>query len=244
MRPVTLTIRTANRAPTRNYLGRTVTGLLRAGVQPADIHLVVTDADARWLDTEIGSLPVCRHVPTVPRNPNENGRAQVDVLEECPADWLLMLEDDVEVCADFLGSVTRWLSDHAVPAVHVYRFCAFGPVLARRAGAWEYALREQRGSQAIALRADEARLFARWSAEHHTNWRPAMAPFQNQRTNGFDKLVGYWALSQWPRSDRSYVSAPQMVRHVGMASSLHRHRPSIENPGFAGTAWRYASRVA
>lgn len=228
---IAIAIRTADRSPGPAYVGRTVRALLDQGVPNNEIHVFPTSPDIEWMHEPMRGLPVRLHVPEAPQNPNENGRRLVTVLETVDADWLVMLEDDLAFCADFVGSAARWLADHERPDVHVYRFCAFG-VPVKHGETWSlYPLREQRGSQAVALRASDARAFAQWASEHHTNWRPRMAPFQNQRTNGFDKLVGYWALSAWPNQPFGLVSRPQMVRHVGMTSGIHRHRRSISNEG-------------
>lgn len=236
---LTITIRTADRTPKKNYLGGTVRSLIAGGVLANRIHVFSTSPDTDWI---VGQLPECPPVvvyrPVEKRNPNQNGVAQVEALDYQPADWLLMLEDDIRVCADFEGSVLRWLGRHSRPDVHVYRFCAFGGCKFRKPEVSGYPLREQRGSQAIALRADEARDFAKWSTENHTCWRPHRAPFQNQRTNGFDKLVGYWALSRWPEQRIGLVSRPMFVHHIGKQSLLHE-RTVTNELYFAGERWSY-----
>lgn len=234
---LTITIRTANRAPRRNYLGRTVRSLIAHGVAAEAIHLVLTDPDDDWIDEEVGSHPVVRHVPNVRRTPNANGLAQIAVLDEAPAEWLLMLEDDIDVCDDFPGSVLRWLDRHARPEVHVYRFCAFGGALANAPGVAIYPLREQRGSQAIALRGDEAPACLSWAAVKGKSWRPRGARFQDQPDLGFDKLIGYWALDRWPTSRVSYVSEPHMVRHIGIESGLYP-QTVVNDAQFNTRAWQ------
>lgn len=236
MRRLTITIRTADRHPGENYLGATVRSLTASGIAPDQIHVVATSPKTGWLGVELGDLPVVRHVPTRPRTPNANGIAQVEALELAPAEWLVMLEDDITVCDDFHGSVLRWLDRHATPEVHVYRFCAFGPPQTVHRDMAVYPLREQRGSQAIALRAGEARDFAAWATSRATTWRPRRAPFQHEPTKGFDKLVGYWALDRWPSHRVGYVSHPHFVRHVGVQSGLYRH--TVVNHGqFSRQAW-------
>ncbi len=232
-----ITIRTADRTPGPNYLGETLRSLQAAGVDLTSVHVFPTDPDVAWTVQELGAAAPVLHVPATRRNPNQNGVAQVSALDLAPADWLLMLEDDVHVCADFEGSVLRWLAKHQKPSIHVYRFCAFSAPTKVRAETMTYLLREQRGSQAVALRAEEARDFATWASEHHTCWRPAMAPFQNQRTNGFDKLVGYWALDRWPADQVGLVSRPMFVRHIGEKSLLHER--TVVNTAWAGQGWRY-----
>jgi hypothetical protein len=241
VRRLTITIRTADRHPRQNYLGQTVRGLIAAGVAAEQIHVFPTAPDVRWLDVELGDLPIVRHVPSTRRDANANGVAQVAALDVAPADWLLMLEDDVHVCADFEGSVLRWLDRFARPDVHVYRFCAFGEPEHRLPSVTVHPLREQRGSQAVALRSDDARRFAAWWSTHETDWRPKHAPFQ-QEPGGFDKLIGYWALAEWPETRYGLVSRPQFVHHVGMQSSLHS-RGVRNDEAFAGTSYRFEARA-
>jgi len=241
MRRLTITIRTVNRAPKKkNYLGRTVRSLLAHGVAAESVHLVLTDPDDTWLSKEIGSHPVVRHVPTARRTPNANGLAQIAVLDTAPAEWLLMLEDDIDVCDDFPGSVLRWLDRHQRKDVHVYRFCAFGRGRrpGRAPGLALYDLQEQRGSQAIALRAEDARDCAAWAAVKGKHWRPRSARFQNEPDKGFDKLIGYWALDRWPASRFGYVSEPHMVRHVGVESGLYTASAVVNDAQFTSRAWQ------
>jgi hypothetical protein len=246
--PLTITIRTADRSPRPNYLGRTVRSLLAAGVAADRLHLVLTDPDVRWLEPELGPAllaAVTQHIPGRRRSPNVNGVAQLGVLAIAPAAWLLMLEDDLEVCQDFAGSVVRWLTAHRRADVHVYRFCGFGSPAGRWGAGELYPLREQRGSQAIALAAADAGRLARWAAgyvdvytgELRPEWRPAGAPFRDRPAVGFDKLVGYGALAAWPADRYSVVSRPHLVRHIGRASSI-APRGFVPNDGaFAAAAW-------
>ena len=43
-------------------------------------------------------------------------------IDQIDADWIILSEDDLEWCADPLGSMARWLEAHATPDVLVYRF--------------------------------------------------------------------------------------------------------------------------
>lgn len=235
-----LTIRTANRAPKRNYVGATVRSLIAKGADPSAIHLFPTDPDVRWLS----ELPVTVHVPDHHCTPNENGIRQVEALEGSEAEWIVFCEDDIETCADPMGSMARWLADHARPDVHVYRFFALPrtPVVRRTETADWCPLKEMRGSQAVALMADDARAFAAWATAHPTDWRPKDAPFQDRPTKGFDKLIGYWALKHWPNQPLGLVSRPMLVNHIGTESALYSH--GIRNDqAFAGGRFSYGSEV-
>lgn len=241
MIPFIVTIRTANRAPKQNYLRATVQAFLEGGCDPLRLHLFPTDPDVTWLEHELSGLPSVRvHAPDRRKLPNENGLAQVTALNETKAEWIGLFEDDLELCGDPMGSMTRWLWSHADPQWHVYRFCALPGTKTKpyRPHAVLAPLREMRGSQAIALRADDAWVFMEWAQAHPKNWRPPDAPFQDRPDRGFDKLVGYWALSQWPDQPYGLVSQPMLVRHAGRHSILHSHGVS-DDRAFAGRTWQY-----
>lgn len=239
-----LTIRTADRRPRQNYVGKTVRSLVKKGADPSLIHLFPTNPNVEWLDREVGDVPVVVHPPEKHCNPNENGVHQVSALDHADADWIVMCEDDIETCADPVGSMYRWLNDHARSDVHVYRFFALPRTPMRptnRTAAWT-PLREMRGSQAIALRADDARDFASWASAHATDWRPKTAPYQDQTTKGFDKLVGYWALERWPEQGSGLLSIPMMVNHIGVESAMYSHGLRNDRE-FAGHQWSYGREV-
>ena len=233
---VVLTIRTANRAPQKNYLGATVENLLRQGASPKALAIFATDPDVSWMPKLPPGIRV--HVPHEHLNPNRNGLAQVLALDWCDADWIVMTEDDLEWCLDPIGSIARWLDDHARPDVSVYRFFAFDRVERCTEQVGKTPLREQKGSQAIAMRAADARRFRDWALAHPKDWRPKSAPFQYQTDTGFDKLVGYWALQDNPEQQFGMVSLPFFVKHIGVQSSLHAFGKRIDHT-FAGESWFY-----
>lgn len=237
-----LTIRTANRAPKTNYLGQTIASLIRGGMSAGDIHLVPTDPSVDWMGPVLASVPYV-HAPTRPRGPNANGLAQIDLLDQFHADWIVLSEDDLEWCNDPLGSMARWLEDYATSDVLIYRFFTFGQTKPVSAHAVTSPLREMRGSQVVALRADDARRFAAWARQHPLDWRPKDAPFQHRPHDGFDKLLGYWALQDRPDVTTSLVSSPFLVKHLGVQSSIHSHGIRMDSH-FAGTDWSYQRKVA
>ena len=239
---ILFTIRTANRAPKRNYLRETVRSLHVGGVAAADIHIFPTDPDIEWLLSERFDHATSIHEAFEPRLPNANGLAPIAYLDECQADWIVLSEDDLEWNRDPLGSIARWLADYARPFVSVYRFFAFDRLTGLHTHAAKAPLREQKGSQAVALRATDARRFAAWAQAHPLDWRPKDAPYQDQPHNGFDKLIGYWAL-QDGAVDYGLVSQPFFVRHLGVESSLH-HVGRRMDAAFGGAHWTYTSARA
>lgn len=235
---ILFTIRTADRSPKPNYLGQTLRSLVAHGVAADAIHVFPTDPAVAWLDAELADTPAVRvHVPETKRTPNANGLAPIALLDECPADWIVLSEDDLEWCDDPIGSIARWLEDHATPQRVMYRFFAFDELVRMTKGAWLTPCREQKGSQVVALRAADAKRFKAWAEAHPKDWRPKSAPFQNRPHDGFDKLLGYWALSEDAYAT-GLVSRPFFVRHLGVASAIHRVGMRRDRE-FAGESWRY-----
>ncbi len=235
------TIRTADRSPKKNYLGQTVASLVSGGLKPSEIHLVPTDPDIRWMDGHAANGCTI-HLPAKHRTPNQNGLAQVGLLHQHPADWIVMTEDDLEWCNDPLGSIERWLDRYAEPHRLFYRFFSFGQLRSLDWHSAETPLKEQRGSQVVAMRSDDALAFAHWAKQHPIDWRPFGAPFQNRPHDGFDKLLGYWALSAKPQVTTGLVSRPFFVRHLGVESSIHSHGMRMDQH-FGGKDWSYCSEV-
>lgn len=233
-----LTIRTADRSPKKNYLRATVDSLRGGGVSGTDIHVFPTDPDIGWMARDGGPYQTgLIYPPTVRQRPNANAIRQIAILDEIHADWIVMSEDDLEWCPDPIESMARWLGTYHHPDVSIYRFFAFDtlkPVSAHLATA---PLREMRGSQVVAMRATDARRFAAWAKAHPLNWRPKGAPFQDRPHDGFDKLLGYWALQDRPSMTTGLVSRPFFVKHLGVQSSLHRFGVRKDAEFIGGHAW-------
>lgn len=242
---IVVTMRTADRScgarglaeGRPNYLGTTIRNLSASGMDVANLHVFVGDADASWVHRET-EAPVQWHIADRALTPNENALAQISVLDQVQADWILMLEDDLEFCADFLGSVRRWMSVHATDAHRVYRFFSFREPVAEQTDAYVFDSGRLVGSQAVLLRADDARRLLAWHSDRYETWRPHTDPLRHQTTRGWDKLIGYWSLDRAPWQRTNLVSKPFFVRHIGEHSSLAlRSFGMTANHRFDGRPW-------
>lgn len=232
---VAITMRTADRSPNPNYVGGTVQRLLKQG--PCDLHVCATAPSLGWLERELGERrdQVIVHVPDRVLTPNENGLAQITTLDPSAYDWVLLLEDDLAFCSDFIGSVQRWLMREAKPNRHLFRFFGFrvspppGRVTAYDVP-WD---RSFAGSQAVALRMTEALDFAAWAEANMETW----GGFRGNARIAFDKLLASWAQLRWPKIP-SVMSQPFFVKHIGKVSSIHPKTAHMDRY-FAGEAWSY-----
>jgi hypothetical protein len=232
-------IRTADRAPDKNYVGATVRALLKQGVDPMRVHVCATKPDPAWLLSELQASPVQVHFPARRLTPNENGLAQIRAVAPDACDWLVLLEDDLGFCADFEGSAQRWLIRFARPDRHVYRFFGFN-LQPNGTAAYDWPLAGLRGSQAVVLRMADALDFAAWGETHLTDWIALASPERrpSDPSHSFDKFLATWALQRWPKQP-GVMSHPLFVRHVGAHSTIHA-RAAHNDALFAGAKWSFA----
>lgn len=242
-------MRTADRSPKRNYLRQTLEHFQRAGGDLERLHLSVTAPSDLWImNTSLQGLPPVRmYLPTRRLGANENGLAAIEYCLKDDPEMVVILEDDLNFCADFTGSLSRWLDRHATRERHVYRCFGFTQVPRSKPAAYDWPLAGLRASQTIILWADEAQDFLAWGRAHLKTWVP-LSPWGRGHvkvtdpTIAFDKFVATWALLRWPGVP-SVISHPYFVNHIGEESSLHRFG-LLNRIGFAGPNWAYREASA
>ena len=235
-------MRTAQRQK-RNYLGVTLRGFAQSGGDVSALHLALSDGERAWMLGELADLP-CPRLTVSPQRlkANANGLAVLEACLRDDAEMIVLLEDDLAFCQDFVGSLSRWLDGCTRRDRHVYRCFGFTTPPKAKVNAYDWPLAGLRASQTIILWADEARDFLAWGRQHLTDW-VGLAPWGRQHVAltdphiGFDKFVATWALLTWPKVP-SVISHPYFVKHIGDESSLHRFGARNDRP-FAGTSWRF-----
>jgi hypothetical protein len=244
---VALAMRTCDRSPRPHYVTQTLTALLQQA-HPETLHLQASTAEVAWLDRALEGLPRDRLAvyPALgaPLSPNDTGLVAMEqALRASPAAaWVLLLEDDLAFCADFVASVRRWIHRHGRADRNVYRFFGFnwpGRVQQRTVEAYDHPLTNLRASQAILWRRADALAFVTWARAHALTWRGNRWPRHGEADPriAFDKLVAEWAEQTWPRRP-GVLSWPFFVDHIGELSSLHK-RGVVDHRFFAGATWRY-----
>lgn len=169
------------------------------------------------------------------RNANALECLRIGIASQAP--WILFVEDDVDFCRDFLGSVDRWLARHARRDRHLYSFATpyKGVCQAWEQGltSWDFPARNFYGNQALAFSRSDA-----ISAENYIRRRlPTWDTGQ-----GFDLLLKEWALGSF-RCEFFLSSVPSFVQHMGQESSIHFGRFHAVS-GWAGRDWSYASSMS
>ena len=110
---------TVDRVPRPNYLRTTLDNLERAGVFSTPLlhsfNLFNSYADSqRYIYEAIGSRPITVWHPQVGRRRATENAAEALRLggKYREADWVLFLEDDIDVIKNFLESLQDWLERH------------------------------------------------------------------------------------------------------------------------------------
>lgn len=161
------------------------------------------------------------------RSRNGNALECFRIGIESRTPWILFLEDDIDVCRDFLGSVDRWLSQHARRDRHMYSFATPYKMVcdAWKAGqtSWNFPVKGFYGNQALAFtRADASSAFD-YIYTRLKEWDTGQ---------GFDLLLKDWATMVW-RAEHFLSSVPSFAQHIGKESSIHLGR-FHEVSGFSG----------
>jgi hypothetical protein len=171
------------------------------------------------------------------RSRNANGVECLRVGAATGAPWVLFIEDDVDFCADFLGSVDRWLTRHARRDRPMYSFATPYKMVCQawESGqtSWNFPVKGFYGNQALAFTNRDARSAADFIEQRMKTWDTGQ---------GFDLLLKEWA-THAKRAEFFLSSVPSFVQHIGKESSLHLGR-FHEVSGFAGTEWSYQTQMS
>ena len=251
MRDIVLVMPTVDRSPRTNYLSTTIANLARSGAFSSDrlagVWLIDSGGSDGWPEraflgvdsSDWRAVTVVAH-PTVRRGPAENASAALRYGAESGAPWVLYLEDDLDVCDDFVGSVGRWLDDHARPEATIYKLAADHMVMERpsiiRCGSWECAAADTWSTVAMVLRADVATDVADWLAAN-----PIYAHKDGRLGVAYDFELQRWAAA---RGIAKFIcSAPSFVQHLGDESAIRPNdRRLVRFPSWPGRSWVYSSR--
>lgn len=281
-----IAIETADRRPDgTNYLGRTLRNLQRGGVFDSPLlHSLDIVSGRDSLDPSGYFWTECvAALPTAPQRPDhpdakffwhetpkptpsrqQNGARAIRAAAGRDAEWVIKLEDDIDVCADFLGSLSRWLDDNERNSRDVPMY-TLGVTLDTISGSRYRTPGESvlgpgesfprvreilkgTGGKARAIRVAvgtfwgaQAILLRRDHARHLEAWL-GDDPFyddgrEHHRARGHDLLLQRWAVSLG--AVHFGAAVPSFVQHIGRQSTIAN--PFFEFP-WPGPDWSYAGR--
>jgi hypothetical protein len=228
---------TFDRSPRTNYLQDTVNNLLRAGVfESSRLHsFTLADSGSPTLDviqTAFENVDYDVYVATGQRTPTQNAAYALSRASNMGADWVLFLEDDIDVCNWFLESAAGWLEDHIDMGHRVFPLGAnYADIegLVGRSTCWTYPIAAYYGTLAVAMRSNDARSIA----EHLAQIDPEKATY--------DLFIAQWAAA---RGIREFLTpVPSFVQHLGQDSSIRPGGEFHQYRSWPGRQWSYARRT-
>lgn len=223
MTKISVVVRTIDRCPRRNYLAQTIEQLGFSGMfrSPHLANFSIANGEGR--------------------THNENCLYSLELAAREGADYILNLEDDIDVCDDFLGSVARWLDTHG--EFPVYVFGSNWPSIedSVRCGYNCTTLPDIFwGAQAYAVPMHHVPSLTNFLSKHLTT-NGQLSPGHVDLRPGKDTHYHDMLLLEWARAEGLgpfMASAPSFVQHIGEESALSM--PTFPTfPTFPGREWSY-----
>ena len=243
MLDITAAMVTIDRSPVDNYLSDTLHGLVQSDLLTSTRlrELIVYDSEPdNWAKgvvslnsdlRKVGVLTPCHTFVS-----NENVAEALRRSGQRSNQWVLFLEDDIAVCAEFFSSVGAWLDEYATDECKVFSFGAsyqqIEQCIADGQGAWRYPVGAFYGTQCFAMRGADAVDLSAYLINH----------CYDRESNGteYDLLMQDWAIECG--EDNFLASCPSFVQHVG-GQSVIRPRDNVHTfASWPGTAWSYTQQ--
>jgi hypothetical protein len=240
---------------TRNYLGETMANLERAGVfsSPHLHSLTLVDSGSPDPDTffeaELGCTPdtgfinlhgqeVWVDIPDERRNYHRNAQHAIRIAAESGATWAMVIEDDIDVCSEFLESAVSWLADHKQPSPMMYVFGAnYSHIrnLYRKGGTvWTYGVGGFYGALCCAWSPEDALDLVEWYGPD-----PAYLNKNGSKIygRGHDLMLARWGKERGIK--HFLATVPCFIQHIGLESGLGNR--VIEYAGWRGRGYSYVT---
>lgn len=262
-----------------NYLGQTLTNLAETGVMDSpflhSLQIVIGGEDPGFQQEEIHPFKSARlqNVPVHPCPPEgcsrqQNGARAIRVAAATDADWVMKLEDDLDFCGDFLGSVARWLEKYGRMPVPMFALGSTFEQVSRSRfvegeSIWRpgpsfpnvrqalAAGREIMGHPVGGFWGAQALVWRHTVAQYLADWL-GPDPFlfdgrEEHRQRGHDLLLQVWGRDVM-KARQFGVPVPSFVQHVGRQSNLNQPKIGHVQPFFqfpwAGRSWAYGVQHA
>ncbi len=239
----------------RNYLGATLANFERSGVFESEhLHsLALVDSGSPhvcdFLEAEVGLSYACGSmilhdrqvrvdVPSKRRNLHRNAARAIQLAGSAGADWAMVVEDDIDVCSDFLESVVAWLNDHRKPSPMMYVFGAnyrqIRTAYRRRQSVWKYPVRSFYGALCCVWSPEDALDVVDWYGDD-----PAYLNEEGGKIygRGHDLMLGRWGQDRGVTHFRA--SVPCFIQHIGLDSGLGNRK--IQYAGWRGLGYSYVN---
>jgi hypothetical protein len=237
MRDIAVVMITVDRFPATNYFRSAIQNLIRGRMFTSSrlqSFTVVDSGSPHPLDHLSPLLGVWASYDTATqkRNPTENVIQALELGASKRAKWVLFLEDDIDVCGDFLDSIGAWLDEHEVIDRLVYSFGVCYDEIERLAqegkSFWNYPVDSFYGTCCFAVHRENAESLAEYLK-------------RDVSITSYDLTMAAWAKT-WGQKF-FLASVPSFVQHIGAESGIRPGSAPISYSSWPGATWSYLRRL-
>lgn len=198
---------------------------------------------ARLVETGTLTHPQVRglHVACEDGNgPNETAARALFAAVDDMADWIVFLEDDIDIIDDLIGSTDRWLREFHRTEILFYPLGCNARRAMRAASAagqraWNYPIEEFYGACGLVFSTGAAALFLT------ETWRKPewMMPWC-----GLDENLKRWHQLVYPNQPHLVTPVPSFIDHLGAVSSIDKSQSHFTGryPVVADRSFRYGAQ--
>jgi hypothetical protein len=228
-----------DRSPRENFLAGTLANLKRSDLLTSDrlMELAIVTPDRVWAKGVMDGAGLGRssylHGGTHPANANAAQALRRGAATG--ADWVLFLEDDIDVIGRFFDSVGAWLDINAADDVVIYPLGAnYAQTQGTKVEGWRYPTHKFYGTQAVAFRSSICEPLAdrieRWAAGDLDG---------ETHSHGYDIAMARW--HRVHHGPTMLTPVPSFVQHTGTTSVIAPTRRPHTFPSWPGREWDYLS---
>lgn len=246
-----------DRSPKENYLKKTLenfddSGIFKSRI-PHEVHIF--DSGSRDIDYIPTCYPLEIHFPLqneidkirdIYNDPTRNQitlrQNMVCMATYCSntdADFVIMMEDDVETCGNFLESVDSWVEKNFKPnkdkLMPVVSFFTPRKQIVEKfksgESIWRYQASKYYGRQCTMVRKKDCSSIANWFINYFKG-----------KSGGHDLVLQGWMINKFSRRTHLYASSPCFVQHIGRFSSFVDRKKDRLKPisySYQGKKWSY-----
>lgn len=227
---VPLVMITKDRSPKQNYVFETISNLERGSVfQSKFFHSLTIIDDCSDPEYSEAIRLYAKYVRNLPINvirgeevAGSKGNAErAHRLLHSLSDevyWGMVMEDDIDVCSNFLQSCVKWVREHDDPQRHLF-FMAL-PDAPKTSKKNFFEMDKLWGSQCYMVRTEDSESIA--------NFLHNAGP----KTNGHDTKINRWQRETFDNYKFACSPAPTFVQHIGLGSAIHAGVREKAHPHF------------
>ena len=232
---------TVDRSPQRNYLLTTLDNIRKSRKSSARLHsLTLFDSHTGFASRHAigldGDLRVVQSARRLCGSMNVATALYMGAASSPDnVKWVLFLEDDIDVCADFFDGVGAWLDDYGDSEHLVYPLAAgyrwVDAAVKSGESAHVYPVRQFYGTQAFVMRIDDALNLSSYIADD---------PYRkNDEGVSWDLMMHDWATKHG--ASHFLTPCPSFVQHIGRESTVNPRPKTHQFASWPGREWSYRS---